>query len=362
MDYRIDDRQFEYLNGLPAPPYVLRRFHSNTQNHRYYYEIIGEEPVLYSSLTTMISDGYPDSSSYLEDWKSNMRAKGINPEEYAEYRANYGTIMHILFANYVKGDNIPLSPQKFVEYVRTIDTGLSLVTVDNVLKSETTELTKDLLSFAQFMKDYNVKPLAVELMLRDYEARVGTPIDFICELDWEITGYFGETYATTTKYAKKGDPKQSKKKVRVLAILDFKSGRKGFYDKHALQLGKSKEIFEKNYPNRKVDFLFNFSPKDWRTSPTYNLKDQTNNPVLEEMEHVFAIGKMRFLKKEKLFKSFGGVLSIKEEFNPERFSREETVEEFLKRVEREKKEEEEKNKKDKVSGNSENSKTKAKKA
>ena len=333
LGFVIDDNQYEYLDGLPEPNYVLRRFMSPSQGHRYYYELIGGKTVLYSSLTTMIGRAYPDESDALMIWKIKMKLEGKDPDAYAAYRADYGTLMHIIFAHYIMGREVPMSLKQFREYVLTIpDIGMPLKRIEEVLKNDTEALIKDLLSFAQFCQDYNVKALGIELMLRHYGWRVATPIDLICEMDYEVLGYHGEVYKTNSGENKKGDPKLTKNKIRVRAILDFKSGRKGFYDKHALQLGIGKIIFEENYPNMKIDALFNFSPKDWRTSPTYNLKEQTDNQVMEEMEEVLVIGKRRFLKDSPKFTSFKGVLNRKEYFDYSKHYNNELVEDFLNRV------------------------------
>ena len=57
-------------------------------------------------------------------------------------------------------------------------------------------------------------------------------------------------------------------------MIDFKSGRKGFYESHVHQLYLYKDMWEENYPDIPVQSVFNWSPKDWRKSPTYNFECQ----------------------------------------------------------------------------------------
>ena len=57
-------------------------------------------------------------------------------------------------------------------------------------------------------------------------------------------------------------------------MIDFKSGRKGFYESHVHQLYLYKDMWEENYPEIPVQSVFNWSPKDWRKSPTYNFECQ----------------------------------------------------------------------------------------
>jgi len=82
----------------------------------------------------------------------------------------------------------------------------------------------------------------------------------------------GEVYKSG---AKAGEPKESKQARKVTAMIDYKSGRKGFYVSHEIQLKIYQELFEAVFPEDPIEKLYNFSPKDWRTSPSYNLKDQT---------------------------------------------------------------------------------------
>ena len=165
-----------------------------------------------------------------------------------------------------------------------------------------------MLAFITWVKEYKVKPIAIELMLRSKTHMVATALDLYCEMEVEEKGYFGETYKSGVN---KGKPKESKKSRVVKAIVDFKSGRKGFYPKHSLQLLLNKIMMEENYPGIVIEKLYNFAPKDWRGTPNYNLKEQSNAPVLDELPEILSIGRKRHLKKSKRVKVFSGTLSMK---------------------------------------------------
>jgi hypothetical protein len=113
------------------------------------------------------------------------------------------------------------------------------------------ELKKDLLSFIQFTIDKEVKAHAIEYQV--YNNLFAGTIDLICEMNFN-----GK---------------------RVNAIVDYKSGRNGFYDSHRVQLHAYKSLL-KECQNLDVDMVFNFSPKDWRLTetikPTYNLENQSD--------------------------------------------------------------------------------------
>lgn len=311
----INKKPYDYLNEnlLPPPNYTLYRLGVLSTNQRFYYTKIGDEVTVYTSGTTMINDGYVDNSKGLEEWRVSMRVQGRDPDAFARERADYGTIMHILFGAYLKGADIDLDNLSTVIKAEAED--LSEDHVDSMMTKYNEELQRDLLAFATFVRDYNVKPIAIELMLKSDEMLVGTAVDLICSMDIPVKGFHGEVYKIG---ARKGEPKETTEVINFpFCIVDFKSGKKGFYDKHALQLGINRNIFFENYPEfAEHDVkIFNFSPKDWKTAPSFNLKDQSASAVLEELDDVISVGRKRHLRKSKIVKVYKGVLNINNEFN-----------------------------------------------
>ena len=315
MDYQLETKQYDFLaKSFKKPKATIYRVGVN--GRRYYYELENGQPIIYASGTTIISDGYPDPSGAMEQWRLKMRMEGKDPDAFANYRASYGTIMHVLFGDFLMGKKIPLA--KLGNYIKNLkDTKIPEFRINELVNNNLDELKKDMLSFAQFVKDYNVKPLAIEMMIRSKKFMAATAIDLICEMDVDVMGDFGEVYksANKAKDIKKGDPKITKGKKTVVALVDFKSGKKGFYDKHALQLLLNKQMMLENYPDIKIDGIFNFSPKAWKSTPSYNLKDQSENPVLNELEEVLNLGMKRHLKKNKSVKLYDGTLDMNSEFD-----------------------------------------------
>jgi hypothetical protein len=141
------------------------------------------------------------------------------------------------------------------------------------------------------MIDTNCKPLAIELCLWHPDGYAGA-IDIVCELDVEEKGFFGETYASGVN---KGQPKESKRTVRVRAIVDIKSGRKGFYESSEIQLHAYKAMMAYHFPEEEmiISKLFNWSPKDFRGAvPSYNLKDQTDSKRAKKLPHLVSLAKI----------------------------------------------------------------------
>jgi hypothetical protein len=267
---------FDALREAPRTVYRL-----GGTNQRVYYTIDQSgEPSFYSSVTDFIKKSMP-TSPHLIKWIADM---GIEESKaYAQDRADYGTFMHIECGTLLITRKLDLDsmrdrllayieekklPQDFVNYVD--------------------ELKKDLLAFAQWVIDYKVKPLAVEIVLASDELGVAGAIDLPCELTIERKGFFGEEYKSGPQ---KGMPKESKQEFRIRAIVDFKSGRKGFYEEHELQLETYRMMWNEEFPDLPIDDIFNWSPKDWRGPvPTYNFKDQTASRSLEKLPYLIKIG------------------------------------------------------------------------
>jgi hypothetical protein len=173
------------------------------------------------------------------------------------------------------------------------------------------ELKRDVLAFAQFMIDCNVKPLAIEICLYHPTDGYAGAIDIVCELDIEEKGFFGEVYASG---ANKGNPKETKQVRRVRAIVDIKSGRKGFYESHEIQLQAYKEMWNIHFPAEEgfIDDikLYNWSPKEWRSAPSYNLKDQTESRNAKKLPYLVSLAKIEDDKRTNMVTLINGSIDL----------------------------------------------------
>ncbi len=262
----------------PAPIYRLK-----SKGQRYYYDWgIDGEPRFFVSVTTMIKNTMPTSPQLIK-WIAD---KGYEEsQEFAEERANYGTFMHIQIGELLINGTYDLDKlkEKLKAYIEEQKLPSSLIEWEDDLK-------KDILAFAQFMIDHDVKPLAVEIILTNPEDGYAGAIDLICEMTDEEKGYFGEVYKSGPRA---GQPKETKQEKRFRAVVDFKSGRKGFYPEHEIQVHAYKKMWNLNFDQYPLEKVYNWSPKDWKgKTPTYNLKDQTNSkqalklPYLTELASI----------------------------------------------------------------------------
>jgi hypothetical protein len=257
------------LKNQPEPMYRL-----DLSGHRYYYRIENDEPIFYQSVTTFLKIGMP-TSQYFVDWKV---AKGKEESEaIAEESSKYGTFFHGECASLLMQGTYNLD-------------GMDKKLNDYLLQNKITQtrpwlddLKKDVLAFGQFMIDYDVKPLAVEIILWHPDGYAGA-IDLVCEMT-----FF---------------------KRRIIAIVDMKSGKKGFYPSHEAQLHTYKEMWAIHFPDTPIDKVFNFSPKDWRKSPTYNLKNQTESIEAPCVPHYLFIAKTHDRQTENKITVINGKIDL----------------------------------------------------
>lgn len=266
---------------LIEPPYKVWQL--NSKGHRYYYRYDDAgNPEFFPSVTTILSQTLP-KAPHLINWIAN---KGIEEaERYKGERAAYGTFMHAAFEELLINraydlDGLKGKLKEYIEVYRLPD--------DFIYYAD--DLKKDILAFAQFVLDYDVKPLAVEIALVHPVHNYAGMIDLPC-----------------TMLSKPGS------KEYINAIVDFKSGRKGFYEEAEIQLHLYAMMWNENFPDIPIDRVFNFSPKDWRKKPTYNLKDQTDSPNAKKIPYLLELAAIEDEKRDNTFTAVSGEISLDNE-------------------------------------------------
>lgn len=265
-------------SALREPSY--RVFQLNSDGYRYYYRYDSKgELKLFPSVTTMLKQVMPTPPALL-DWMVANGKEGST--EKRDIAAAYGTFMHSQFETLIINrrydfDNVPAVLSAYMERENVPDSLFSQWLV---------KIRKDVLAFAQFVKDYNVKPMAVEIGLVHPDYNFAGCIDLPCIMT---------------------DPKTGK---AFAAIVDFKSGRKGFFEEHELQLHLYRSMWNVNFPDSPVSRVFNFSPKDWRLKPTYNLKDQTDSVNAKKLPHLLALATIEDEKRDNTLTIVRGVLDL----------------------------------------------------
>ena len=263
---------------LIEPPYKVWQL--NSKGHRYYYRYDDAgNPEFFPSVTTILSQTLP-KAPHLINWIAN---KGIEEaERYKGERAAYGTFMHAAFEELLINraydlDGLKGKLKEYIEVYRLPD--------DFIYYAD--DLKKDVLAFAQFVLDYDVRPLAVEIALVHPYYKYAGMIDCPC-----------------TMRAKIG------RDDRINAIVDFKSGRKGFYEESEIQLGMYRDMWNVNFEQFPVTRIFNFSPKDWRKKPSYNLKEQTESPNIRKIPYLLEIAAIEDEKRDNTFTAVNGMVVL----------------------------------------------------
>lgn len=273
----IEEIRALYFNrdALREPAYKV--FQINADGHRYYYR--PGEAVLYPSVTTLLKQVLPTSPFLLEWMLANGKDGSIEKRDTA---AAYGTFMHGQFERLLieRKYDFDSAPSVLAEYMMQNNLPESL------FPEWAARIRKDVLAFAQFVRDWNVKPLAIEVAMVHPDSKYAGCIDLPCEMT---------------------DPKKGE---TFRAIVDFKSGRKGFYEEQELQLHLYRETWNVNEPDLPIERVFNFAPKDWRKRPTYNLKEQTGAKSAQMIPHLLALAALRNADRDNTVTIIHGVLDL----------------------------------------------------
>lgn len=287
-------------NAIRLPDYRVGRI--NYGYGRSYIRITNgelETPFrLYTSLTTAISTCSAMERPLLE-WYCKLGL--AEADRYSKMAAHYGTLMHLLIGEYLQTQTFDFEEceTKVQEYLSE----------KHYYERETNDwaekLKYDLAAFIQFSVDYKIVPLGVEYILLSSARSYGTLIDLVCRMTVETKGFHGDVYLSGPR---KGEPKETKQEREVTAIINFKSGRHAFYRSNGIQCICEKQLWEENFPDVPLDAAFNWSPKEWNTTPSYNLKDWTDEIEQAEIDSVLMLADLRYGQNaiNKKYVSIGG--------------------------------------------------------
>lgn len=275
----VEEMKAVYFDAkaLREPPYKC--YQLNSEGHRYYYRYVDGEPVFYPSVTTMLRQVTP-TSPWLIDWMlANGKEGAVEKRDLA---AAYGTFMHWQFEELIINRRYDFDkvPEVLAGYIERENLP------DKVFNEWAVKIRKDVLAFAQFVRDYKVVPLAIEIALVNPVHNYAGCIDLPCVMTNPKTG------------------------EQFTAIVDFKSGRKGFYEDHELQLHLYRMMWAENFPDMPIEKLYNFSPKDWRTKPTYNLKDQTDSINAAKIPALLALAAIEDEKRDNTITVIEGAFDL----------------------------------------------------
>lgn len=294
-------------NAIKLPNYKVGRV--NFGQGRSYIKIeqdgaLAQPFRLYTSLTTSIAQSMPTPKA-LEEWKFQHGKK--ESERLMKVAAHYGTMMHLEIGKFIKEGVYDLDQCDEVVQNFTSDENFW----DADCYQWPTKLKEDMLAFVQFYNDYKVIPLGLEYVLLSDKRGFGTPIDLVCLMTVSEKGYWGEVYKTGDR---KGQPKETTKEVQKRAIINFKSGRKGFYETHGIQMECEKLLWDENFPESPIDIAMNWAPAEWRSAPAYKIKEWQGTTSQEEIDAILKLAEIRYRTKaeKRQYMNMSGVISTSE--------------------------------------------------
>jgi len=264
-----------------------------------------ESPLrLYTSLTTAINSCAPMEDGLLDWYIKNGRQEANRLLTLSQH---YGTLLHLEIGKFLR--------DQVYDFNSTGEVVESYTSSENYWQPECSDwadkLKYDMAAFIQFSFDYQVKPLGIEYVLLS-EKGFGTLIDLVCEMTTLVDGLdYENPYKSGPR---KGEPREVKVPQTIRAIINFKSGRHGFYRSNGIQIECERQLWEENFPDLPLNAAYNWSPKDWITNPGYNLKDWTGEIDQREVDAVLALANVRYASKaeNKKYLNISGVVSTQE--------------------------------------------------
>jgi len=269
-------------------------FRVNIGAGRHYRNEAGET---FKSITTFLSQTMPPNK-FLNTWRENKIEELGSVDaayEFVQSTADYGTGLHIAVADFCRNGFVDWVEFETFVYEYLMSVGFT----NSTLHSAARELVNDFASMLAFVHQYEVKILAVEIPVFSSDGFV-TLVDLVVEMN--ALNYTDKTPAD--------------KRQRIRAIVNLKSGKKGFFESHVFQLIGERRAFNETYSQTcgfQIEEVFNLAPSDWRKEPTFKLARQTK-PIVErgldeEFDLYVQVGKKKGIlgRPTKQFPLFTGV-------------------------------------------------------
>lgn len=205
-------------------------FRYDDAGERFYGRVVNGNVWWYPSVTKIIKATSPTPPGLMQ-WYAKHGFEEAN--KLRDDAAERGTEMHVLFERYMSGQHVDMSSLSEFH-------------------------AKALMSFDQWFRDYEVEPLAVEVLLHSDTYGYAGTADLVCRI-----------------------------KGGKVILVDFKSGS-SVYDDYAVQLEMYRLAWNEHadmHDIPQVTELYNWLPKDWRKGPTYTFKDQTGECSAAAIEY-----------------------------------------------------------------------------
>ena len=289
----VTQQESDFYEVIPRYEMMIERgwklWRLEKGSRRYYFN--PDTNGLYASVTSILWAELKESY-FLKKWQYQMvldQGSVDAPKDYMEERSFYGTMMHIVYTEALFADVFPSDSIKdIVTLYRDIH---ELYNVN--VKPWIPELKSDVSAFYEWLKLVNLKIIAVETPIY-YPVKHGDKtigwiagtIDLVAEIDVRKDG--GDVTPKT--------PMNNRERATV--IVDYKSGKKGFYESHEIQVNSYMEGWnwiQNKYLGDKyrATRCYNFAPKESRgAKATFSFKEQTGAQSYKKFSYLYALFKL----------------------------------------------------------------------
>ena len=303
MGTTIEEMKAQYFDSQALHEPNYRLYQLNSRGKRYYYMFDENgNPIFYPSVTTILKNVMPENVQ-LTEWKLSLGKE--QSLAYSLERASYGTFIHGQLAELMISRTYPLDEihERLSKYAEGENLPIAFV------EDHEEEAKADIVAFAKWMRDYDVRPYAVEVSIYSPTLKIAGMIDLVCNMRVKPVSDEIKAVEKLNEKLAKVDAEEKRKPIleqinavheeysaRIDAICDFKSGKKGFYDEYAIQLELYRQMWNENYLEHPIYHIFNIAPKEWTKTvkkvPSYSFEEQTENKVLLRVPYLLELYKL----------------------------------------------------------------------
>lgn len=239
-------------------PFKLFRY--DMEDSRYYLKLGSDGSVVgsYLSFTAFCKMSLP-TSTHLINW---VKEHGDKSDFMRDERAAYGTALHAYVVMTLKEGRVNFNECREYAVGEALAQGFG-----SSADKWCYDLPMDVAAFYAWYREHVVDIIGMEFPIASDKWGIGGVIDIVAMIKFN--------------------------KGIVPGIVDLKSGRKGFWDSHKLQLHSQRIVWNEVFPEFPITHVFNWAPKDWRKTPTYGFTNHSGSVYAKTV-----ISRMRIVKQE----------------------------------------------------------------
>jgi hypothetical protein len=283
-NYLIEPEYFNYRINYNGQRFYARCYENKSENGELEYKIF-IAPSFSAICNKVIPTGYG-----LQEWYKNMTREQI---DFCSYNsALYGTIFHVFCGRILRGEKIPADETWLNAEIERYcqEENENLADLKKWIRQEKRKILYDLIGFAKLMKDYSVIPLAIEYPV--FSEQCAGTIDLVAKLTIPVQYTKDELVQIALKKYPSSSESSIKKlrkdeiikkcelqeTIECIAVIDLKSGQKGFWESNIMQLYQYAKCWNEEHPDLRAEKLFNYGCDSYRLpNIKYRFKDQTEN-------------------------------------------------------------------------------------